>query len=233
MQPTAETLMGIKLFDDLGIEARKDVAKRCQGRQFAKGQEILHDLDETNDVYFIVSGNVRAIIFSISGKEVAFRDIPAGEVFGDLAAIDGMPRSTSVVALEDCSVLSMSAHEFWKVMEAYPSVAAGILRRLTDLVRRLSERVVEFSTLGVKNRIHAELLRLARDHMAGENTAEISPAPTHADISSRISTHREAVTRELNHLEEVGLIARPGGSITVLDVARLTKMVEDVKGAYA
>ncbi len=109
-------------------------------------------------------------------------------------------------------------------------VAEATLKRLTNQLRVLSERVFEFSTLTVKNRIHAELLRLARDHMRGENTAAISPAPTHAHIASRVSTHREAVTRELNDLARAGLIERRHGVLIIRDVNHLIRMVREVVG---
>jgi CRP-like cAMP-binding protein len=105
-------------------------------------------------------------------------------------------------------------------------VLFAILRHLTTQVRALTERVFEFSTLAVRNRVHAELVRLARDH--GGNDAVIRPAPTHTEIASRISTHREAVTRELNRLEDLGLIVREGRSLRVHDLERLQAMVEDV-----
>jgi len=82
----------------------------------------------------------------------------------------------------------------------------------------------------VKNRIHVELLRLACDHMRDERTAVISPAPTHADIASRVSTHREAVTRELNHLAQSGLVERRSRTLIIHDVPRLTHMVQEVLG---
>lgn len=230
MLPSAETLAGIELFQDLTVDDRKKLAASCRLHRFSKNQVVVRVRDETNDVYFIVSGLVRATIYSVSGKEVTFRDIGPGEVFGDLSAIDDLPRSSTVVTLQDSLILSMSSAVFWKTMEAHPSVATVELKRLTALIRLLSDRVFEFTTLGVRNRIHAELLRLAQDHSTGDNTAEISPAPKHADIASRISTHREAVTRELNELEHAGLIERSGGAIVIRDVARLANMVKEVKG---
>ncbi len=230
MQPTAETLAGINLFRDLDADERATVAQQCKLQQFSRNQVIVQVQDKTNDVFFIVSGLVRATLFSVTGKEVTFRDIGSGEVFGDLAAIDGMPRSSSVVALQDSLILSMSSEVFWQMIETYPSTSTAELKRLTALIRMLSERVFEFSTLGVRNRIHAELLRLAQNNYQGDNTAKISPAPKHADIASRISTHREAVTRELNHLEHSGLIKRSDGAIFIRDLAQLSNMVKEVKG---
>jgi CRP/FNR family cyclic AMP-dependent transcriptional regulator len=231
MQPTAETLSGIELFRNLDAADRERIVRHCKLHQFSRNHGIVLVQDNTNDVYFIVSGLVRVTMFSVTGKEVAFRDMGPGEFFGDLSAIDDMPRSSTVVTLQDSLVLSMSSPAFWEILETYPSVSKAELQRLSALVRMLSDRVFEFSTLGVQNRIHAELLRLALPHLQDDNTARITPAPRHADIASRISTHREAVTRELNHLESTGLIERSSGAIVVLDMARLSKMVEEVKGA--
>lgn len=230
LQQPEETLCGIKLFQNLSPDDLEALAKRCQWRRYTANQQVVGQMEKTKDVFFIVRGKVRAVIYSLSGKEVTFRDISDGGTFGEFSAIDGKPRSANVVALTDTLIASMSANVFWEVLRDYPEVSAITLKRLTIQVRVLSERVFEFSTLAVKNRIHAELLRLARDHMRDENTADISPAPTHADIASRISTHRETVTRELNNLARTGLIEQHGRTLIIRDVTQLTRMVQDVLG---
>ena len=101
-----------------------------------------------------------------------------------------------------------------------------VLKRLTNQIRALTERVFEFSALAVENRIQAEVLRLARDHMEGDNSALIKPAPTHAEIASRVSTHREAVTRALSDLARRGIVERRDGTLAVLDVEALSELVE-------
>jgi CRP/FNR family cyclic AMP-dependent transcriptional regulator len=124
----------------------------------------------------------------------------------------------------------MSASVFQELLREFPDVAATLLRRLTKQIRRLSDRIFEFSTLTVEHRIHAELLRLAWPYAEAENRARISPAPTHAELASMISTHREAVTRELNKLAREGLIKREDRSLVILDVSRLVEMVQEVRG---
>jgi CRP-like cAMP-binding protein len=227
---TAESLVGVEVFRHLDAAARGRLAGLCSGRRYAAQQRILSHKDQTRDVYFIVSGKVRVTIYSLGGKEITFRDQAAGEMFGELGAIDGEPRSAHVMALEDSLLASMSREAFWEVLGSYPEVAAFTLKRLASLVRLLSERVFEFSTLAVRNRIHAELLRLARENPFEDNTAVISPSPTHADIASRISTHREAVTREYHDLAEAGVIEQRRGELVINDVARLEDMVREVTG---
>ena len=94
------------------------------------------------------------------------------------------------------------------------------------MVRSLSDRVVELSTLGIANRIHAELLRLARHSEVTGNTAALIPTPTHAELASRVSTQREAVTKEIGRLVRAGILARGHGLLRVVDVERLETMVE-------
>ena len=206
------------------------LAQRCHWRRYRPQQEIVGYREDDRDVYFIVEGTVRVTIYSFSGREVAFRDLPAGESFGEVAAVDGGPRSASVVALSDVLIARLAPAAFWELLRAHPCVAETTLKRLAGLVRRLSERVVEFSTLGVRNRIHAELLRLARSHRCEGGRATIAPAPTHAEIASRVSTHREAVSRELSELARAGLIERRDGRLLICDLDRLARMVDEVRG---
>ncbi|MHC4433733.1 MAG: Crp/Fnr family transcriptional regulator [Planctomycetota bacterium] len=216
----------VSLFSGLSAQELAAVAKRCQWRRFTREQQIVHAEDDTENVFFVLEGTVRAEVYSGSGRAVTFRDLGPGEVFGELSAIDHKPRSANVVALNDVTIASISANEFWHLIREYPPIAEATLRRLATLVRSLSDRVVEFSTLAVRNRIHAELLRLARDHLTTDNTALIAPTPTHAEIANRISTHREAVSRELSDLARSGFVERRDGGLFIPDINRLAQLLQ-------
>lgn len=228
MSEPERTLSGVNFFAGLSAGELDTLAALCRWRRYEPGQQIIRHQDDTSDIFFIVSGRVRVIVYSASGKEVMFRDLDAGKTFGELAAIDGNVRSASVVALTRCVLATMTAQGFHRVLQDHPDVARRIMIYLVGLVRRLSDRVVEFSVLAVRNRIHAELLRLARERTFDGNEAFIVPAPTHAEIASRVSTHREAVTREFNALARDGLIERRGSGLAIRDVARLARLVEEV-----
>lgn len=233
VETTADTLLGIDIFRRLDNDARGAIARHCHTFRYPVDHDIVRNLDDSNDVYFVVSGRVRATIFSRTGREVAFRDLGPGEMFGDLSAIDGRPRGANVITLEESVVVKLGAAAFRDVLENHPAVAFSVLCGLTELVRHLSDRVVEFSTLGVNNRIHAELLRLANEYPARDGRVEITSPPTHADIANRVSTRREAVTKELSRLADAGLVERQGKSLVVRDVERLRTMIEEVKGPGA
>ena len=223
-------LSGIELFSSLSEEELRLVSDRCNWRNCSAGEQVVSHRDSSCAVYFVIAGRLRAKVFSVEGKEVSYRDISTGEMFGEFAAIDGKPRSADVSALDDSCIATMSPEVFWRILRDHSAVTASLLRHLTGIIRVYSDRIFEFSTLAVKNRIHAELLRLARLGVNSDNTAMISPAPTHEEIATRISTHREAVTREMNQLGRTGLIAREGRVLYILDLGGLKQMVEDVTG---
>ena len=83
------SLGGVELFHGLGSDARQEVAKRCHGRRYGPQSQIVSHDERSGDVFFIVSGSVRVTYYSASGKEVSFRDMHAGQTFGELSAIDG------------------------------------------------------------------------------------------------------------------------------------------------
>ena len=192
----SNTLGGISIFKDLAPEVVATLSQRCRWRRYGPGQTILQCRDEGRDVFFIVRGRVCAIYHAASGREVRFSHLPAGEIFGEFAAIDGEPRSADIVSVTDTLIASISADLFWDVMRKHEQVCAAVLRRLTGIIRSHQQRVVEFSTLPVRGRVHAELLRLAGCSALGSNRtrAMITPAPTHAGIAAhrRTSGGRDA-----------------------------------------
>jgi CRP/FNR family cyclic AMP-dependent transcriptional regulator len=224
------TLARFKLFEGLPATALRALEQRCRFRRYLRDATIVDYQANKTDVFFIVNGQVRVTIFSKAGREVAFRDLDAGELFGELSAIDGKPRAANVVALTECVLAAMPESALWDVLHRHQSVADAMLRRLAGNVRTLTERVFEFSTLAVRNRIHAELLRLARNSDKGSRPIAIAPMLTHAELASRLSTHREAVTRELNELTRLGVIERSGNDLVVPDINALERLVTDVEG---
>jgi CRP/FNR family cyclic AMP-dependent transcriptional regulator len=224
------SLSGCRLFAGIAPPRLAGLERQCRFRRVARNVRILNQTDETTDVYMVIHGRVRVTMYSRTGREVIFRDFEAGEYFGELAAIDGLSRSATVVALAETVVASMAADVFWAALREHPSVHEVVLKRLARNLRAMNERVLEYSTLGVRNRIHAELLRMARDGRPCDAGVFIASPPTHAELASRVSTHREAVTREFGELARMGLVERRDDGLLITDVAALERLVQDVTG---
>jgi CRP-like cAMP-binding protein len=228
-KPSALGLRAVKLLAGVPAACLDALAQECRWRRVLAGQRVISRDAQDHDVYLIVGGKVRITAFSSAGRQVTYRDIGTGDWFGDLAAIDGGSRSADVDALDDTLLASMTPTLFRRLLHDHPVVCDRTLDRLAALVRDLTERVFEFSTLGVQNRVHAELLRLAREAGVEGNAARIDPAPRHSDIAGKVSSYREQVTRELSTMAKQGLIARSGRALVIPDVERLERIVSEVR----
>jgi CRP/FNR family cyclic AMP-dependent transcriptional regulator len=222
-------LQRVPILSQLPQARLQQLASTCKWQDYDAGEQILSYHDRSTEVFFLAAGKLRVIIYSVEGKAVVFTDLRPGAMFGEIAAIDGGARSAGVDAIEPSTIASLTASQFQSLLHHEPAVAVATLRHVTAEVRRLSERVLEFSTLAVQNRIHAELLRLAADARREDGQALLSPAPSLSDIADRISTHREAVSREMSRLASVGLLRREGGDLRVLDPARLERLVREAR----
>ena len=223
MIQTIETLARIPLFRSLDGDAVRRLDARCTWRRAAAKGWVLDYGSGGTDLFFVLQGHVRVSI-AAAGREVILRDIRDGEFFGELAAIDQQPRSAGILAITDTLVARMTAGVFRQVVHEHPDVCDLLLQTLVAQVRMLANRANEQSNLGVRQRLYAELLRLARKPMGGGHPV-VSPPPTHAELAARVSSHREAITRELNALERGQLIERRRGAVVLLDAERLRGMV--------
>ncbi|WP_343866395.1 Crp/Fnr family transcriptional regulator [Caenispirillum bisanense] len=224
-------LVGIPLLDSLTSDERDALARACRWKKYAGGEQIIDRSSDSRDVFFVITGAVRVVIYSLSGREIALDDISAGGVFGELAALDGSPRSASVMAIGDTTVASLTAEQFLRVLRDHPDVALALMRRLARVIRVSGARILDLSTLGANNRVHADLLALCRTaKRTPEGHARIRPIPVHSDIAARVSTTRETVARVLNDLSRQKIVRRDADALVVLDVERLRDLVEEVRG---
>ena len=225
-----DALKRVPILAELSQAQLEYVGRTCKWQEYDAGEQILSYHAPSTEVFFLAAGKVRVMIYSAEGKAVVFTDLKSSAMFGEIAAIDRGARSAGVEAVEPCTVASLTANQFENLLLREPAVAIATIRHVTSEVRRLSQRVLEFSTLVVQNRIHAELLRLAADVAQQHGQALLSPAPSLSDIANRISTHREAVSRELSRLSSIGLLRREGSDLRITDIARLEKLVREAKG---
>jgi CRP/FNR family transcriptional regulator, cyclic AMP receptor protein len=188
------------------------------------GRTILSLGAQSTNVYLVVKGRVQVTLFSLGGREVILRDLGEGEIFGELAALDDRPRSASIVALSDCVLASIGADAFRRAVFELPLGAMWLARRLTGQIRDLTEKVFELNALRVRSRLHCELLRMCGSAEGG-GVAVIDSSPTHAELASRIGTHREAVTREMGFLMEQGIVEQQRRRLAIVDVAALAQLV--------
>ena len=220
-------LGGIELLSGLDGETLRELETQCGWHEFAANQTVLDRNDqEKHDIYFVIEGTVRIVNYSPEGREIAFANVRQGGHFGELAALTDEPRSASVVAVSDCRLASVGPDVLKRLLLVYPELGLQLIVRLADIIRRSDQRIMNLSTLSAVQRVHVELLHLAkRDVVAPENWV-VRPVPTQSDIASRTSTTRETVSRAMNQLAVAGVVERKGKSLYVRDRDRLAELAK-------
>ena len=128
-------LRSFPLFEHLTVRQLADVARLVKQENFAPGAEIVREGEYETSMYAILEGRVQ-----VASKNVALNELRRGEIFGELALFDGEPRSATVSALEPTRVLRIEGQDLLALMEELPEIAIAICRKLTQLVRRMTER---------------------------------------------------------------------------------------------
>lgn len=191
--------------------------RRCVWKKIDEGQAVVGFDDATSDVYFLVSGDVRIEVRTAGGKELILADLSEGDLFGDLSAIDGEPRSASVTALTNVVICIVGAALFREMLAASPTLSGKMMQRLSRRIRELNVRLLEHTALDIRHNLYAELLRLSAPRAQSAPARVVSPPPYHHVLAARLGCRREQVTRELIAMERDGLLVKTRGALILPD----------------
>jgi CRP/FNR family cyclic AMP-dependent transcriptional regulator len=210
-----QTLAQIAFFKDGGDIEFERFDRRCSWKRYEDGETIVDFEDQSTDVYFIISGEVRVLIRTAAGKEIILGELRSGQFFGELAAIDSVKRSANVTALTRADLCIMPASVFREILFASHVVCEKVLRMLASRVRELNSRLAEHSIFDLKHRLYSELLRLSQPRAGHPGQRVVSPPPFHHVIAARIGCRREQVTRELSMLSSEMLVEKTRGALII------------------
>lgn len=219
-------LDGIELFSALTGEEIRRLEQRCKWRHFQRGEQVLDRDSESRDIMFVVKGTVRIVNYSSTGREVAYATMAAGGYFGELSALDGQPRSATVVAVEECLLASLSPDVFEEFMLSHAQAAVQVSRRLAAIIRSCDDRIMDLSTLGAMQRVYGFVMRLAEPDPVNPAVYSIYPIPTQHAIAGQVSTTRETVARALSNLNAAGIAERKGKTLYIRDRNGLESLIE-------
>lgn len=218
---------GIPFFAGLEPARAEAFARQCVRKRYSEEELVLDFDDPSTDVYFIVSGDVRVLIRTASGKEMIFGEFGPGKFFGEMAALDGAKRSANVTALTNAELLQVPPQVFKDIVFSEPAICERLLRILTQRVRDLNIRLFERSVLDLKHRLYSELLRMSTPRKGAEGQSIVSPPPFQHDLAARIGCRREQVSRELTAMIEEGLAEKIRGGLVLLRPTVLEKRVQE------
>lgn len=219
-----------RLFRHMARDEIEALAPQVEHLHYGKGELIVQRLDENGGIHLLLKGVLLANQYARSGREVGYRRISAGSYFGEISAIDGLPRSVNIVALEDVRVARLPQPLIRSLFEQSPRFMRAILEDLAGLTRALTDRLFELNAVSVACRVDIELLRMATSAGGDGRQAVIHPCPTHAELAVLVGSQREPVTRELNRLASLKIVSQTGRTLRILDLPALADEIERIGG---
>jgi CRP/FNR family cyclic AMP-dependent transcriptional regulator len=213
------------LFSSLNAEDLAGLADRMGRRVFGKGVIIFHKDSPGHTLYLIESGWVRTFILSDAGQEISLNLYGSGDAFGELAFLDGLPRSVGAVTIEPVITFTLTREDYLKVVDQQPLLAQSIIQLLSARMRYLSGTIETLAFLDVNGRLASRLLDLAVRCGVREDNQEMTLDLTQADLASWVASTRESVNKTLNKFRDLGLIQVNGRRITIRDRRGLQKQI--------
>lgn len=224
--PHLKLLAQVPLLAGLSEETLNALANACRFETVAKGTYIIQRHDESRRLFFLLSGQVRMLEVNRQGQEVALAIIDAPIHFGEMAVIDGYPRSAAVQATTKCEVASINPKDAETLIYNIPLVSKRIMQNLAAIIRRNNWHRVILQHQSIVNRLAAYLLSQIPTGTNPETTICFKNMPAQYDLGILLGTTRESISRAFSALEEEGLIRREGKSLFLTNLPGLQQLLD-------
>jgi CRP/FNR family cyclic AMP-dependent transcriptional regulator len=219
-RPVVEALASIPFFAGLDAVALERVAAGMRSRRFRRGEVIFHAGDPGDALFIIVSGDVKISLPSETGDEAILATLRPGAVFGELALLDGAPRSASATALGPTETVVLPRDRFRELIATEAGVRDALLASIAGELRRLTTHVEELHFLDITGRLAARLVRLAEE--SGMPTPDggirLRTNLTQADLAAMVGCTRQSVNKLLGQFTDDGLLRLERDGIVVIDL---------------
>jgi CRP-like cAMP-binding protein len=218
----ASTLVKSPLLRDLSQDALGRLAAAARRRIYKRGEVIFHEGDPGEALLVLESGRVKVFTYADSGDETLLAILGPGECFGELALIDGEPRSATIQAIEPVEAVSVGRAAFLALVREHPQTAEHLMHRLAAKIRYLTDVVSDLAFLDLEGRLAKRLLELAEKHGQDVGDEVLIELPlTQEDLAAMVGATRASVNKLLGWYEDRGMIARRGRRIAILQSDRL------------
>ncbi len=226
-QGPVELLRSVPLFSDLEGEELERFSRVAVPRAYPALTRVFHEGDHSDACYIVRSGRFRVTREHSDGRAITLATLGPGDIFGELAMLDGEVRSASVEALADGELLALPASEVRSLLARHPEITVKLVAALVRRLRTANERISRQSFQTVPSRVAGVLSQLVADETpAGEaDGGEVTIRMNQADLAQLAGTSRESVSRFLADLERAGIVQPGRGRVTVLDAARLRNYI--------
>jgi CRP/FNR family transcriptional regulator, cyclic AMP receptor protein len=215
------------LFQELPPQVIEQLGTYMTKRTVSRGAVIFSKGDPGTGLMGVLAGAVKISVASADGRDIVLNVIREGEVFGEIALLDGHPRTADATAMSDCELVIMERREFVPFLRRQPDVTLKLLEILCSRLRRTSEQVQDMTFLNLPIRLAKTLIRLTADTEVSAPSGKI--AITQREISQIVGRSRESTNKQLRVWAKRGWVRLQWGSVTVLKPEKLAEIA--VEGA--
>lgn len=224
LDPTvaADSLRRCALFAHVNDDGLALVADQMRRRKFRRGEVIFHQGDGGDSLQVLVEGGVKIVLPSEDGEEAIIATLKPGDFFGELAVLDGAPRSSTAIAIEPTTTLALPHDRFLALIAEDPQLVRALLKSLAAELRRLTGHVEELHFLDLRGRLSTRLARLARESDPDSRGRVTLDWPfTQSDLAAMVGGTRQSVNRLLSDLVDEGLLSIERDTLIITDLAAL------------
>jgi CRP/FNR family transcriptional regulator, cyclic AMP receptor protein len=216
-----ELLARVPLFSELSRGELERISRVAIPRSYPSGVRVFHEGDHSDACYLIRSGDLRVTREHSAGRAIALATLGPGDIFGELAMLDGEARSANVETLTESELLALPAADVRRLLADHPEISVKLIAALTRRLRETNERVARQSFQTVPSRVAGVLNQLIAEETTAESRQGVTVRMTQADLAQLAGTSRESVSRFLATLERAGVVRVGRGRVTVLEPRRL------------
>ena len=219
-------LKSVNIFSDLSDSELKSIQELCKTRKYPKNSMIILE-EEMGDVVFIVmSGTVKITRVNDEGKEVILAMLGSGEVFGEMAILDGESRSANALSQENCEVITINREDFLNLLKTNNKVSLNLMTEFAIRLRKSDQQIEALSLDDAEHRIGVSILNLAEElGVIRQGVVTVDNLPYQQDIANMAGTSRETVSRVMKIFEDRGLITKAGHKLSIPDYAFLSEFL--------
>jgi CRP/FNR family transcriptional regulator len=215
-------LRSVPLFADLEEGELERFSRVAVARSFPAGTRVFHEGDHSDACYIVRDGSFRVTREHSDGRAITLASLGPGDIFGELAMLDGEVRSASVEALSDGELLALPAGEVRALLARHPEITVKLIAALVRRLRTANERISRQSFQTVPSRVAGVLSQLVSEESPREGEGgELTIRMNQADLAQLAGTSRESVSRFLADLERAGVVRPSRGRVTVLAPEKL------------
>ena len=221
-----ESLRRCALFVDADDAALARLAGRLRQRRFRRNEVIFHQGDPGDSLHIVGEGAVKIVLPSLDGEEAILATLRPGDFFGELALLDGAPRSATAVALDQATTLSLPRDAFVELLDQDRGLRDALLAGLAHELRRVTGHVEELHFLDLAGRLATRLARLAREADPAADRVRLDWPYTQSDLAAMIGGTRQSVNRLLSELVAAGLVTVESEALVIPSVDALLRSAD-------